>query len=80
MTTKPPVDSPPGEPETVWAVLRKDLVGADGYLTVLLLTVLLLVLIPIDETFRAGPLVNSLVLGLLVLVTLTRSQLSLIHI
>ena len=58
----------------VLTTLREDLFGSDGYLVVLILTLLSVVVIPIDETFRLGPIVTALVLGLLVLVTLTRSQ------
>lgn len=62
--------------EDAVAFLRQDLMGSDGYLVVLILTILSLIMIPIDETFRLGPVVTALVLGLLVLVTLTRSHVS----
>jgi voltage-gated potassium channel Kch len=60
--------------EDAIAFLRRDLLGSDGYLVVLILTIVSVVMIPIDETFRLGPVVTALVLGLLVLVTLTRSH------
>jgi voltage-gated potassium channel Kch len=60
--------------EDAVAFLRHDLMGSDGYFVVLMLTILSLVMIPIDETFRLGPVVTAFLLGLLVLVTLTRSH------
>ena len=60
----------------VISTLREDLLGRDGYLVVLILTLLTVVIIPIDEGYRGGSIVTSLVLGLLVLTTMTRSHVS----
>jgi hypothetical protein len=67
------VDQVAGE---VFDRLRADLMGGDGYLSVLLLTLVTVVVIPIDENFRGGGVATATVLGLLVLVTMTRSKVS----
>jgi len=69
-----PVETVEEMAEGVVATLRDDLTGSDGYLVVLLLTILSVIMIPIDDGFRVGPIITTLVLGLLVIVTLTRSQ------
>jgi hypothetical protein len=60
--------------EEVVGTLRRDLLGRDGYLVVLILTVVAMLAIPIDEEFRGGAVVTSVILGALVVVTMTRSQ------
>jgi hypothetical protein len=60
--------------DEVVSTLRDDLLGRDGYLAVLILTVLTMVAIPIDDKFRGGSIVTAVILGALVLVTMTRSQ------
>jgi len=69
-----PIETMETMAEEAFDTLRDDLLGSDGYLVVLLLTILSVIMIPIDETFRIGPIVTTLVLGLLVIVTLTRSK------
>jgi Ion channel len=58
----------------VWDALRQDLLGRDGYLVVLILTLVSMVAIPIDEEFRGGSVLTAVILGLLVTVTMSRSR------
>ena len=56
--------------------LRDDLLGREGYLIVLLMTILVVILIPIDDDFRGGGIVTVAALGLLVFTTMSRSHVS----
>ena len=69
-----PVETVEEMAEGVVSRLRDDLTGSDGYLVVLLLTIVSVIMIPVDDGLRVGPIITAVVLGLLVIVTLTRSQ------
>jgi len=60
----------------VITTLRDDLLGGDGFLVVLMLTILAVIVIPIDNAFRGGSVVTMLTTGLLVLTALSRSKVS----
>ena len=62
--------------DDVITTLRDDLLGGDGFLVVLLLTIAAVILIPIDGAFRGGAIVSTVVGALLVLTTLSRSRVS----
>jgi len=57
-------------------LLRRDLISRDGYLIVLIMVLLTVIMIAIDDSFRGGQVVSALMLGLLVLTTLSRSHVS----
>ena len=56
--------------------IRDDLLGREGYLIVLVMTILVVVLIPIDAAFRGGGVVTVAAIGLLVFTTMSRSKVS----
>src|SRR4051794_35911771 len=56
--------------------MRDDLLGRDGYLVVLVMTILVVVAIPIDAAFRGGGIVTVSAIGLLVFTTMSRSKVS----
>jgi len=60
----------------VLGVLRRDLLSRDGYLVVLIMVLLTVVMIAIDDSYTGGAVVSALMLGLLVLTTLSRSHVS----
>lgn len=56
--------------------LRVDLLGRDGYLIVLLMTILVVIVIPIDAAYRGGGIVTVAAIGLLVFTAMSRSKVS----
>jgi voltage-gated potassium channel Kch len=71
-----PIDDIEEVAEEIVATLREDLLGGDGFLVVLVLTIVAVIVIPIDNAFRGGSIVTMLTTGLLVLITLSRSKVS----
>jgi hypothetical protein len=56
--------------------LRDDLLGRDGYLIVLVMTIVVVVAIPIDASYWGGGIVTVAAIGLLVLTAMSRSKVS----
>ncbi len=56
--------------------LRDDLMGREGYLIVLIMTIMVVVAIPIDTAYRGGGIVTVAAIGMLVLTTMSRSRVS----
>ena len=56
--------------------MRDDLLGRDGYLIVLVMTILVVIVIPIDATYRGGGIMTVAAIGLLVFTTMSRSKVS----
>ncbi len=56
--------------------IRDDLLGRDGYLIVLVMTIVVVIAIPIDATFRGGGIVTVTAIGLLVFTAMSRSKVS----
>ena len=56
--------------------VRDDLLGREGYLVVLIMTIVVVVVIPIDATYRGGGIVTVAAIGLLVFTTMSRSKVS----
>jgi hypothetical protein len=56
--------------------VRDDLLGRDGYLIVLIMTLVVVVVIPIDASFRGGGIVTVSAIGLLVFTAMSRSKVS----
>jgi voltage-gated potassium channel Kch len=60
--------------EETYETLRADLLGRDGYLGVLVMTIVTMIIIPLGLLFRGGSLVISLSIALLVLTAMSRSR------
>jgi len=60
--------------DETFETLRDDLLGRDGYLSVLLMTIVTMVAIPVGLLFRGGPLLVSLCIAMLVLTAMSRSK------
>ncbi len=60
--------------EETFETLRQDLLGRDGYLGVLIMTIVTMVAIPIGLVFRGGTLLVSLSIALLVVTAMSRSK------
>jgi voltage-gated potassium channel Kch len=60
----------------VAAFAKRDLVSRDGYLVVLIMVVLTVVMLAVDDSYTGGAVVSAAVMGLLVLITLSRSHVS----
>lgn len=60
--------------EGAFETLRADLLGRDGYLSVLLMTIVTMVVIPLGLLFRGGALLVSASVALLVVTAMSRSQ------
>jgi hypothetical protein len=56
--------------------VRQDLTGREGYLIVLVMTIVVVVAIPIDAAYRGGGIITVTAIGLLVLTTMSRSKVS----
>lgn len=56
--------------------IRDDLLGREGYLIVLIMTIVVVVAIPIDAAYRGGGIVTVGAIGMLVLTTMSRSKVS----
>jgi len=56
--------------------MRDDLLGRDGYLIVLVMTILVVIVIPIDAAYRGGGITTVSAIGLLVFTTMSRSKVS----
>ena len=54
--------------------LRQDLLGRDGYLSVLLMTIVTMVAIPMGQLFRGGAVLISFCIALLVGISMSRSR------
>jgi hypothetical protein len=60
--------------EELYERLRDDVFGRDGYIGVLIMTLVTMVAIPLDLTFRGGALVSSLCIVALVVIAMSRSK------
>ncbi len=60
--------------EETFETLRQDLLGRDGYLSVLLMTIVTMVVIPIGQLFRGGTVMISVSIALLVGTAMSRSR------
>lgn len=56
--------------------IRDDVMGREGYLIVLIMTIVVVVAIPIDAAYRGGGIVTVAAIGLLVFITMSRSKVS----
>ena len=56
--------------------MRNDLLGREGYLIVLIMTIVVVVAIPIDAAYRGGGIVTVAAIGMLVFTTMSRSKVS----
>src|SRR6476646_2491861 len=56
--------------------VRDDLLGREGYLIVLIMTIVVVVAIPIDAAYRGGGIVTVAALGMLVFTTMSRAKVS----
>jgi hypothetical protein len=60
--------------EETFETLRQDLLGRDGYLSVLLMTIVTMVAVPLGQVFRGGSVLISFCIALLVLTVMTRAK------
>ena len=60
--------------EETFETLRHDLMGRDGYLSVLLMTIVTMVAVPVGQLFRGGSVLVSFCIALLVLTAMSRSR------
>jgi hypothetical protein len=56
--------------------LHDDLMGREGYLIVLIMTIVVVVAIPIDAAYRGGGIMTVAAIGMLVFTTMSRSKVS----
>ncbi|HEY5154037.1 MAG TPA: ion channel [Acidimicrobiales bacterium] len=60
--------------EDAYETFRSDLLGRDGYLSVLVMTIVTMIVIPLGLLFRGGALLVSVSIALLVLTAMSRSK------
>ena len=68
------VDEVSDAAEDAFETLRSDLLGRDGYLSVLVMTIATMIVIPVGLLFRGGALLVSGSIALLVLTAMSRSK------
>jgi hypothetical protein len=56
--------------------VRDDVLGREGYLIVLVMTILVVVAVPIDSEYRGGGIATASAVGLLVFTTMSRARVS----